>query len=196
MNRRLFALALVLDLIGAGAAVLITSRTWQSITVDRPRPLADVTVDITGRDLDAGLLAAALVALVGVVAILATKGIARRVVGLLVALAGGLLAWRAMANVDATGTVRAIQLVTAHRSSVGISSSSTVHVTVNTVWPVLTVLAAALVVVAGVLVVIYGGRWSSMSNRYEAPGAQPAGGEEAMWTALDRGDDPTTRTES
>jgi uncharacterized membrane protein (TIGR02234 family) len=196
VNRRLFALALLLDLIGAGAAVLITSRPWQTITVDRARPLGDVSVEITGRSLDGALLGLTLIALAGVVAVLATKGIVRRVIGALIALAGALLAVRALANLSAVGPVRARELVTSRKGSVGITNASITHVTTHPSWPVLAVIAAVLIVVSGVLVVIFGGRWSSMSSRYEAPSAHVAAGDEAMWTALDRGDDPTIRTES
>jgi uncharacterized membrane protein (TIGR02234 family) len=194
--RRLFAAALLLDVLGAGAALLITTRTWQTIHVTRPRPLADLDVSIDGRGLDGALLGAVLVALAGVVAVLATKGVARQVVGGLIAAAGVLLGWRAVANLAAVGRTRALELVTSRKGSVGITSASATRVTTHPSWPVLTVVAAVLVIGAGVLVAAFGRRWSSMSTRYEAPTSKPAAGDEAMWTALDRGDDPTSRTES
>ena len=194
--RRLFAFALLLDIVGAGAALLISSRPWQSVTVDRPRPLADVTLQITGRRLDGALLGATLVALAGVVAVLATKAVSRRVVGVLIALSGGLLCWRAATGDRAVSHPRALDLVTASKGSVGITASSVTHVVTHPVWPALTVLSAVLVMAAGVLVCAFGSGWSAMSSRYEAPNARPVGGDEAMWTALDRGVDPTTRTES
>lgn len=196
MNRRLFALALLLDIVGSSAALLISTRPWQTIVVDRARPLADVTVQISGRSLDPAILGATLVALAGVVAVLATRGIARQSVGVLVALAAVLLGWRALTNAHKVSHSRAINLVTARRGSVGISANSTARIDLHQAWPILTVASAAVALVAGLLVALFGGRWSSMSSRYEAPTSKPVASEEAMWTALDRGDDPTIRTES
>jgi uncharacterized membrane protein (TIGR02234 family) len=193
--RRLFAVALLLDVVGAGAALLISTRPWQTITVARPRPLADITEQLSGRSLDPALLGATLVALAGVVAVLATKGIARRIVGVLLALSGVLLGWRALTNADRISHSRAIDIVTSRRGNVGISPQSATHIDLHSSWPVLTVVAAVLVVLAGGLVAVFGGRWSAMSARYEAPSAKPVVGDEAMWSALDRGDDPTTRTD-
>jgi hypothetical protein len=47
---------------------------------------------------------------------------------------------------------------------------------------------------------VWGHRWAALSGRYEAPdGGAEADRERSdatMWTALDRGDDPTARTET
>jgi uncharacterized membrane protein (TIGR02234 family) len=196
VNRRLFSLALLLDVLGAGGALLISTRPWQSIVLDRARPLADVGVQISGRSLDPAILGATLVALAGVVAVLATRGLARRAVGLFIALAALLLAWRAIAASKNVSHSRAISLVTDRRGGVGVGPNSVVHITAHPIWPILTVVAAMLALIAGALVMIFGGRWSSMSARYEAPSSNTPQTDEGMWTALDRGDDPTVRTES
>lgn len=189
--RRLFALALLLDLVGAGGAALITLRTWQTIVAARSRPLPAVSVGVDGRGLDGALLGAALVALAGVVAVLATRGVIRRIIGLLVASAGLLLAWRAVDSAAAVGHARALSLVIARRGGLGLDPTSATSVRTHPVWPILTIVAAVLIMAAGVLIAAFGAGWSAMSARYEAPGTATAGGEEAMWTALDRGDDPT-----
>ena len=196
MNRRLFTLALLLDVLGAGGALLISTRPWQSIVLDRARPLADVSVQISGRSIDPAILGATLVALAGVVAVLATRGLARRAVGLFIALAAALLAWRAISASRTVSHARAISLVTDRRGGVGVSPHSVVHITAHPIWPILTVGAAMLALIAGGLVMIFGARWSSMSTRYEAPSSTAPPTDEGMWTALDRGDDPTVRTES
>jgi uncharacterized membrane protein (TIGR02234 family) len=193
--RRLFALALLLDVLGGGAALLFSSRPWQTITVARPRPLESITVQISGRSLDGALLGATLVALAGVVAVLATRGVVRQGVGLLVALSGILLGWRAIASSAAVSHSRALDLVTARRGGVGIDPGSAAIVDTHPIWPVLTVLSAAVVLAAGTVIAIFGARWSAMSSRYDAPTGAQVAGDEAMWTALDRGDDPTSRAE-
>src|SRR5579875_3882920 len=93
-----FALALLLDLVGAGGALLLATRDWQTITTPRPSPLHADVLHITGRTVDTAPTALALVALAGVVAVLATRGIVRRVVGVVLALAGVGLVWRAIAS--------------------------------------------------------------------------------------------------
>jgi uncharacterized membrane protein (TIGR02234 family) len=57
------------------------------------------------------------------------------------------------------------------------------------------------VIVAGVLVALRGHRWGAMSAKYQPPSARTMTDEDAarararadasMWSALDRGDDPT-----
>jgi uncharacterized membrane protein (TIGR02234 family) len=58
-----------------------------------------------------------------------------------------------------------------------------------------------VIVLAGAIVCLRGGRWAAMSARYSAP--QAAGGrttdrdadaraQASMWSALERGDDPTS----
>ncbi len=195
MNRRLFALALLLDVVGAGGALLISTRAWQGITVYRQPPLANVEIEVSGRALDGAILGAILVALAGVVAVLATRGVARRLVGVFIALSGLLLGWRALGAIAAVGHSRAIELATDRKGGVGISSTSVVHIETHPVWAVLTVICALLILASGVLVAVYGERWSTMSARYEAPSNQPIAGDEAMWRALDRGDDPTATTD-
>src|SRR4051812_39543684 len=94
----LFAAALLLDLVGAAGALLVATRHWQTITTPRPAPLHDDVLGLSGRTVDAAPTALALVALAGVVAVLATRGVVRRVVGGVLTLAGLALLWRAIAS--------------------------------------------------------------------------------------------------
>ena len=190
---RAFALALVLELAGAGGALLISIRTWQTITTPRPAPLHDDVLRVSGRTLDAAPTALALVALAGVVAVLATRGIVRRAVGGVIALTGVGLIWRAIASSGAVSTRRARTLVGDHHATVTVDAVVP-HVAASTAWPVLTSVCGALVLVAGVLTAWRGHRWQVMSARYEAPSdpdQQQTRAARALWTALDRGEDPT-----
>jgi uncharacterized membrane protein (TIGR02234 family) len=199
-SRGEFALALVLDLLGAAGALLIARRTWQTARTPRPRPLADDVLTISGHTLDAATTALGLVALAGVVAVVATRGAARRAIGVLLALAGALLVWRSLSGLTAVSAARIRSLVEAKHSGVGVDATFVPHVTVHSVWPVLSAVCAVLVLAAGVLIALRGQRWGTMSRRYEAPSGPTtddevsvarARADASMWTALDRGADPT-----
>jgi uncharacterized membrane protein (TIGR02234 family) len=199
-SRAEFALALVLDLLGAAAALLIARRSWQTARTPRPRPLADDVLRISGHTLDTAATALGLVALAGVVAVLATRGLARRAIGVMLALAGALLVWRSLSGLTAASAARIRSLVQAKHSGVGFDAALVPHVTVHAGWPVLSALCGVLVLVAGVLIALRGHRWGTMSRRYDAPSgpvsaedvsAARARADASMWTALDRGADPT-----
>jgi uncharacterized membrane protein (TIGR02234 family) len=190
-----FALALVLDLIGAAAALLIAIRTWQTITTPRPAPQPADVLHVTGRTIDSASTALALVALAGVVAVLATRGLARRIVGGVIALAGVGLVWRAIASSGAVGAAHARSIVADHHKTVTLGTNVVPIVTTHGLWPVLSAICGVLVLVAGGLVAWRGTRWQAMSARYEAQPARevdPAKAAASLWSALDRGEDPTS----
>jgi uncharacterized membrane protein (TIGR02234 family) len=202
-----FGAALLLDLIGSAGALLIAGRFWQTIVTPRERPLTDDVLRVTGRTIDSASTAFALVALAGVVAVLATRGIGRMVIGLFVALAGIGLVWRSAASAHAVSAARARSLVEAKHSGVGVDPNVVPRVSVHTGWPVLSLACGVVVLLAGLLILVRGRRWAGMSMRYESPAAR---GEMAaavvsevdsesartrasatLWSALDRGHDPT-----
>ena len=188
-----FALALLLDLIGAGGALLIAVRHWQTITATRPAPLGDLVVQVSGRTVDSAPTALALVALAGVVAVLATRGVVRRIVGGILFLAGAGLVWRAAVSASAVGTARARTLIADEHKSVD-ATVLLPHVATHGEWPALTVVCGVLVLLSGALIAWRGHRWQVMSALYERPPdaeQQKSRAATALWTALDRGDDPT-----
>jgi uncharacterized membrane protein (TIGR02234 family) len=189
-----FALALLLDLLGAGVALIVATRDWQTVTTPRPSPLRDDVLELSGRTVDTAPTALALVALAGVVAVLATRGVVRRVVGAVLALAGIGLVWRALASSGAVSVQRARDLVAEHHASVN-ATAVVPHIETSVVWPVLTAVCGVLVGASGVLVAWRGHRWQVMSARYEAQPDREADSAKAaasLWTALDRGEDPTS----
>jgi uncharacterized membrane protein (TIGR02234 family) len=200
MTRPSFALALIADLLGACGVLLFAGRDWQRVVVSRVRPLPDAVADLSGHDLHGAITAFALIALAGVVAIAATRGWGRALVGLALIAAGALIGWY---SVDGVNAVSAAQARSSVAGGIGVDAQSVPHVTVHATWPALTAASGALIVVAGVLAVVNARRWRALASRYEAPtgGARAERAERgspdiAMWSALDRGDDPTTRTES
>jgi uncharacterized membrane protein (TIGR02234 family) len=188
-----FATAIALDVVGAGVALLVSLRDWQTVTTARAGRAPDV-LELGGRTVDAASTAIALVALAGVVAVLATRGVLRRVVGGLIALAGAGLVWRAVLALSPVSAARARALVASHHKTV--STSGTVpSVAVHSVWPVLSLGCGVLVLASGALIAWRGHRWQVMSARYEAT-PEAASDDQAkaaatLWRALDEGNDPT-----
>jgi len=180
-GRRALAYAVLLCLAGAGLAVFAATRTWAVELTTRAAPLPSAQVTRSGGDLLPWLPALALVGLAGAGAVLASRGIGRRLVGGLLVLVGvGVAAGGAEGGFGADpGEVRVA-------------------------WPLLCVLGGLLVAGAGVVTAVRGPRWPAMGARYERAGAGPAesslvadGGRvdgrrtAAAWDALDRGEDPT-----
>jgi uncharacterized membrane protein (TIGR02234 family) len=200
-----FATALLVEIVGAAVVLLVATREWQTITTVRARPFAADVLGVSGRALDDAPTACGLVALAGVVAVLATKGLPRRIVGGLVALAGVAIVWRSITVIPAVGMQRAAGLVRDRHETVGASAVVAQHVTVHPGWAVLSVVGGVLIVAAGVVIAWRGGRWVGMSARYERPAAYDPSSrvtaedaeqartraDATMWTALERGDDPT-----
>jgi uncharacterized membrane protein (TIGR02234 family) len=182
--------ALGLVLLGAAGALLVSGRTWQTVTAPRPRPFTDEVVDVSGRTLEPAVAALGVVALAGVVAVLATRGVARRVVGGALAGAGIAMAWPAVSGLRTVSAQRARSLVSDARTAAGLDPAHPPRVAVHMVWPVLTLLCALAVLAGGIAVVWWGHRWLVMSARYEAPAPQRS--HATLWSDLDRGHDPTS----
>jgi uncharacterized membrane protein (TIGR02234 family) len=187
----------VLGAVGAGALALITGgQAWAGVTAEREPPLPPVSGVLSGADAAPLVPAAGLVLLAAAVALLAVRGPGRAVVGLLMAAAGGVLAWSG---------VRALTggLSDATTALPGLGrAGGRVTVDLTTAWPLLAVLAGLLAIGAGLLAVVRGRTWPAMGRRYERTGApavpaatrRPETDEDraqAAWKALDRGDDPT-----
>ena len=178
----------------------MATRHWQTIVTPRAGQFPDDVLDVTGRTVDAAPTAFALVALAAAVAVIATRGTARRVIGGIVALAGAGTVWRALTAASAVSTDRARGLVADAHPSVSAANVAP-QVSTHPAWVVVTVVCAVFVLAAGVLIAARGATWTAMSTRYEPPAVQDRDAERqrreranvALWTALDRGDDPTER---
>jgi uncharacterized membrane protein (TIGR02234 family) len=199
-DRAEYGLALLLQLLGAAGALLISTRAWQTVHTARPKPFRDDVLHLSGRTVDAAPTALALVALAGVIAVIATRGLVRRVIGAVIALAGAGLLWRSLGDLSAVSAARARNLVENKHTGIDVGSAVP-HISVTSSWAALSAVCGVLVLVAGLLVVLRGHRWGAMSARYDAPTATEvvdddpdrarARADASMWSALDRGDDPT-----
>ena len=183
-GRRL-AYTVLLCAAGAGLAAYGITRTWSEIVTARAG-LSSLRDARTGAELEPWVLGLVLVALAGAGALLATRGLARRLLGGLLALVGlgvvaGVVAGRAGLAVGAAGAGA-------------------------TLGPVVCVLGGLAIVLGGLAAARSGHEWPAMGARYERRGGvatAPDGDRDAdvdqrvdtraAWDALDRGDDPTAR---
>jgi len=196
-DRREMAAAVV-GLAAAGGLALSTGgQTWLTATVARPEPLPPVTEQLTGSALAPLVPAGGLVLLAAAVALVAVRGGGRVLVGLLAAVAGGVLGWSGLRTVATDGDAAAAGVLG------GGTPGGAVTTEVAAGWPLLALLAGLLAVAAGLLTVLRGRGWPGMGRRYErtaatAPAAaRPRTDEDRAldaWRALDRGEDPTEGT--
>ena len=189
--------AAVLGAAGGGALALVAGgQSWARVTAVRDAPLPPVTAALAGAEAAPLVPAAGLVLLAAAVALVAVRGAGRVVVGLLMAAAGGVLAWsgiRALtgglsdAASQVPGVGRGAGQVTVDVRPPGRCSRSS---------------PGCWASVPGLLAVLRGRTWPAMGRRYERSGAadrappprRPQTDEDraqAAWKALDRGDDPT-----
>jgi hypothetical protein len=160
----------VLALLLASAVLWWSSRlTWASDLRARPGGGAATQVWHTGADSVPALVPLALVALAGVAGVVAVGGWPRRLLGVVLALAG----------IGAAG----LGVLTRLGTELGFFP-----------WGrVLAVLSGVLLVLAGTLLVRLGDRMPKLGAGYRAPSAvsRPADGDDGMWQALSEGRDPT-----
>jgi uncharacterized membrane protein (TIGR02234 family) len=185
-SRREVLVVLLLGAAGAGAVFLAGRQGWAQVRTFPPKPLPASQVTVTGSALVPYSGALALAGLATLAAVLASRGLARRLTGLLLVAIGGSLAasvftvTRAAAISAASSTVGP---VTAGAGSVtdGNGQSPSVpdvagtapHVTLSAgAWQALVVAGAVAMIGAGLLVVWRADRMAVMSARYDSPTAQ------------------------
>jgi uncharacterized membrane protein (TIGR02234 family) len=197
-ERRELTAAIAGMVAAGGLALSAAGQAWARVTANRPAPLPPVTDTVTGGQVAPLTTATGLLLLAAGVALVAVRGAGRVVVGLLAAVAGGVLVWSGLRPLTGRLAADAASL-----SSVGGSPGAVVTTAVHPAWPVLAALAGLVGVAAGLLTVLRGRRWPGMGRRYERPGGtdptetapgRPRSAEDravAAWRALDRGEDPT-----
>jgi len=162
----------------------------------------------------AGALAVA--SLAGLAAVIATRGLARRLVGVFLAASGALTVLLVSARVSGAAVLAAAHGVTVSQagsatagggpagpaaqpgafpggSSPGVSAAAHVAM-VSFPWRPLAAVGGLAVLVAGIVVAWRGPRWPAMSSRYGNTGGaerQPVADSASLWESLSRGVDPT-----
>jgi uncharacterized membrane protein (TIGR02234 family) len=217
-SKRQYSYALLVGAVGAVLVLFAVREQWAQAVFTPPKPLTSEVVNVSGTDLVPLAGGLGLAALAGLVAVIATRGWARRAVGVLLALFGA----GAGAAVLTTVTAQTVLSVAAGKvaspgsaalsgaagsTTGGSSGGSTLVITgsaghaimTGTPWQAAVIIGALLVFAAGVATALRGQDWPVMSTRYDAPGAQSAGnGRPArasdaatMWESLNGGQDPT-----
>jgi uncharacterized membrane protein (TIGR02234 family) len=204
---------LVLGVAAAGAVLVLLSvrQGWAQVVTAASGPLPGAAAQVSGQDLVPVAGALAVASLASLAAVIATRGLARRLVGVFLAASGaltGLLVIAPVSPADVLAAARATPLsqagsVTAGGApgagggvpGAGVPGLGAAHVVLASFpWRPLAVAGALAVLVAGIVVAWRGPRWPAMSGRYSrASGGDPlpATDTAALWESLSRGVDPT-----
>jgi uncharacterized membrane protein (TIGR02234 family) len=216
-SRREYALGLALGAAGAGVVLLAARQGWARVATPAPAPLPASVVSVSGQDLVPLAGALALAALASLAAVIATRRLARRLAGLLMAAFGVVIAVAVslpLAAADVLGAARVTAVSQAGSATAGGAAgvspgavpgggaapgvTAVGHVTMTAaLWRPAAVAGALIIVAAGLLVSWRGERWPVMSSRYEVPEQaerRPAADSAALWDALSSGADPTGGT--
>lgn len=184
-GRRELMLAVLLGAAGAGVVFLASRQGWAQVRTIPPKPLPASQVRVTGSALVPYFGALALAGLASLAAVLASRGLARRLFGLLLAvIAVGLAASAftvtsaaaisaASSNVGpATAGAGSVTGGAGQPTSVPDVAGAAPHVTFTAGgWQALVVFGALAMIAAAVLVVWRADRMAIMSGRYDSPTA-------------------------
>ncbi|OCG75721.1 Trp biosynthesis-associated membrane protein [Microbacterium sediminis] len=190
-NRRGRSLSVLLLLAGGAVLMIGSTQTW--FTAE----LSDASLPVSGAAA-APVLQPLTLAVLALALVLALAGtVLRYVLGLLANLLGFVLIVM-IGRIAFTPPVSAVaSTVTEHTGLAGEEAvSELVRSIVATPWPVLSLVAAALVVLGGATVISTARHWKRSGRRYETAHAAPADGPlDAIdsWDDLSHGQDPTSR---
>ncbi len=198
--RRELGLAAAMCLLGSALVLVGVGRAWVVVEDGGRLTLGSLHRSVSGTAIVPGLRALGFVGLAGVLALVATRGLGRVLVGVLLAATGVTAVVLAAAHLEHARLFleagRAAHACAANGGPI-CSHPSSVRLDVlvahgGPVW--VTLLGGVVLTAAGLLTAVRGRGWAGLSSSYEAPGAapEPAVTDKGVWDALDRGDDPTT----
>ena len=189
-------------LLAAGAALTFAAAALTWITVGSA--VAGATLDLDGGACVPALRAVALVGLAGIGGLLAARGVMRRLVGALVA--GAAL----VALVAVVGAVRdGLSTIAAQARPVSLDGSPAVVLHTSAAGPTLAIVGLLFLVAGGLVAAVAPTNSAGLSDRFSrsgsatnsmSAGVAPSAGESdapdvtnpaTLWSALDRGEDPT-----
>jgi MFS family permease len=193
--RREYTLALLIGAVGSGLIWLALREQWAQAVFTQPKPLPQQTVGVTGSDLVPLAGALALAAFACLAAVIATRGVWRRAVGVLLTLFGAGAGAAVMTAVTAASVVSvaashvgspqsAAASGVAGSTTSGSSSSGAAVVIAGSAghaviggasWRVVVIVGALMIFAAGLATVSRGADWPVMSSKYELPRARPPG---------------------
>jgi uncharacterized membrane protein (TIGR02234 family) len=179
---------------GGGLALSGAGQVWLRVVAERAAPLPDVTLELTGRDLDPLVTGLGVVGLAGVVGLLATRSWGRLAVAAVIALSGLGVLVASVRRLGVPGPDRLRELLEDSGRAGGVTADAAVTGTGGPGWALVAAAGGLLLLAGGVLALLRARTWPTMSARYESPRARPAARPTttaAVWDAMDRGDDPT-----
>jgi uncharacterized membrane protein (TIGR02234 family) len=187
---------LVVGLLGAVAATVGVAKPWVSASTHQAG-LPEIEAQVSGSDLAplAGALGVVVLAAFG--AVIATRALVRRALGVLIVVAAAVVLVTAVHPPGATDALH--DALTAKGWSGGEMDTTTLG------WRWLALGGSILAIAAGVAISLYGSQWATMGSEYDAPRARGRtagddGGRDATaavsteadaWREIDRGRDPT-----
>jgi uncharacterized membrane protein (TIGR02234 family) len=200
--KREYGYALLTGAVGAGLVLLALRAQWAQAVFTPQKPLTAEVVNVSGNDLVPLAGGLALAALAGLIAVIATRGVVRRAVGVLLALFGAGAGAAVLTTVTAATVLSvaagqvaspesaALSGTAGSTTSGGSSGSGAVVVSgaaghaimTGSPWHVAVIIGALLIFAAGLVTAMRGQDWPVMSARYDAPGtraATPAGAASA-----------------
>jgi uncharacterized membrane protein (TIGR02234 family) len=179
-GRRGLGIAVTGCVLSGAVALFAVGRVWLHYTVPR-NGLTDLRATATGHATAGAAGTLALVVLAGVVVLPATRGLGRRVAGVVIALSGLGIGYLAVLTIAFTSD----QLDAPDASAYTDGRA--------TAWPWIALVAGAVAVATGVFAALASGGWPAMGRRYESAGSAKRGPatETSIWDRLDEGDDPT-----
>ena len=166
--RRELLTVVALTVAGAAVVLLSTSRTWAHAVVSvLNSPQAPQAVNLSGRSAAPLVAALGLVALAATVALLATRGIARTVMGAVIAIVGALVV-----GSTALLSVADVRTGSALRDRVSTAALHDARISVAlTSWRHVGAIGGLVIAGAGLLAVARGRTWRGMGRRFDAPGS-------------------------
>jgi uncharacterized membrane protein (TIGR02234 family) len=207
--RREFVLVLLAGAVGAGLVLLAARQAWAHAIFTPPRPLPAQDIAVTGQQLVPLASALALAALACLAAVIATRSVLRRAVGVLLAVLGAATAAAVLVSLRASAVLAAARASALSgplggSTTSGSPSGGAVHeivvagpgrvIMAGAPWRAAAIAGAVAIVLAGAATAWRGPRWPVMSARFERPGgsrrvAPPD--QQSMWESLSRDVDPT-----
>jgi len=203
--RRQFGAAIVACVAGAGLVLLALRQGWARVDYTAPRPLPSGSIPVSGQDLLPAASALALAALACMAAVIATRGVARRIAGVAMA---GLGAWIAVLASEPVHDASVLAAASGQAAAGGFAGSpggnsaisggvpsggglpaigqASRVVLTSGPWRAAVLIGAVAVIAAGLAAAWRGPRWAVMSARFDqSVPARPQGGPSAQAAGAD-----------
>jgi uncharacterized membrane protein (TIGR02234 family) len=194
-SKREYSYALLVGAVGAVLVLFAVREQWAQAVFTPQKPLTSQVIDVSGTDLVPLAGGLGLAALAALVAVIATRGVVRRAVGVLLALFGAGAGAAVLTTVTAStvlsvaagkvGSPGSAALSGAAGSTTSGSSGGNAIVVTGSAghaimtgapWQAAVIVGALLIFAAGLATALRGQDWPVMSARYDAPGGNRAPG--------------------